>query len=423
MKTETKYLNYIEKRNALNNIKNDYNIKLGFAFSTEIFDSKVIKKKFFKKIISPIVFKNILNLEKNKNSRFLLSYGCNLSKRKDYEEMLRGQKEILKKLGGYDYLTQERRKIDYKFIWNILLYFRLFFKYKKKFSLINSLNYSALELEVIKYYKMIEKIISFGNYKGFFTFCDAHAFDNLLTQIGKERKIKTFTMQHGVYFNYETDDKPVHTITLENFISDYMLSFGQHTVDQAKKLKISKDRLLKVGPAKNILNPKKIILKDIKKKNYFLLILDNNSYIKSNIEMIKIANEISKNLNLKYILRMHPSNNFNDYNNYLNEKNYFLDKSNNLKQLVDLVDFGLLHITTMYIELLELGLTSFVYKDDYNNVKIALTEKEFKSKRELLERIEKIETSKIKIIEEINYFIEPGKVKENYIKSIKEVLE
>ena len=212
--------------------------------------------------------------------------------------------------------------------------------------------------------KKIETIISKNNYKACITFCDAHGVENLITQIANAHQIKTGTLQHGQYRILEYDVENADVEGYENFISNYLFSWGKVTQNEFSSIGINNDRVLLAGAIKSF--SQNHIAERHEPLGVFGVVLCGNVYNESNLGLIKIANKIAKKYNLKYILRMHPKN---EENYYLKEcdSQYLVKgiKSIENYEYAKMIDFSILHMTGVFVELLSINSPMFIFKDKY----------------------------------------------------------
>ncbi|WP_035291757.1 hypothetical protein [Clostridium sp. KNHs214] len=196
------------------------------------------------------------------------------------------------------------------------------------------------------------------------TFCDAYSPDNLITQIAKLKGIKTATLQHGQYRVLSEGNENADSEAYENFISDYLFTWGQATVDEFSKVNICKEKLIKTGALRSFtFNNRRVISMN---KKIFGVVLCGETYKDTNIRMIKLANGFYEKYGLKYFLRMHPRNPQKDYLAHVNKKALY-GFSNNIGNVdyASIVDFSLIHMTGVFVELLSINTPLAVYKDDF----------------------------------------------------------
>lgn len=209
----------------------------------------------------------------------------------------------------------------------------------------------------------VNKLISNVKPLAYISFFDVHIYDNIITQIMKNNKVVTFTLEHGIYFYYNKSIQNVNILAYVNFISDYMLLWGNYSKAEMIKGKIAEKKLIVVG---NPLYHFKSIGSHGDDK-FFILLLSQETYYESNIKMIEICNEFAEKTNLKYKVKLHPSNNIKKYkklfvNRYCAEiyKNEVL-----AKELIKQGRFIILHSTTLYIDALFYGKRVYRYNDMY----------------------------------------------------------
>ncbi|QDR82017.1 hypothetical protein [Sporomusa termitida] len=213
-------------------------------------------------------------------------------------------------------------------------------------------------------YNKLKKEAFLNNADMIITFCDAYPPDNLITQIAKVNNIKTGTLQHGQYRILSHGNENADAEAYENFISDYLFAWGQATVDEFIKVNISSNRLLKTGALRAFSRNKRV--KFNLDNKVFGVVLCGETYSTTNINMIKLANQFYHIYGLKYFLRMHPRNPQNKYLSYVTEGALF-GYSNNISndEYARMIDFSLIHMTGVFVELLSMNTPIAIYKDSY----------------------------------------------------------
>lgn len=290
----------------------------------------------------------------NKNQDILINNY--IRNRKDYLEINNKLKTILNKRYNILNIYTEFKIIEFPTKLTKLLYFM--YKYK-----ILNFRISSLVLILKDLYKKVKKI-QFKE-KLFISFCDALFEDNLLTQYFNIIGIKTATLQHGQYrflkSGLETADAEVYL----NFCSNYLFSWGEKTKIEMKKGKVSEEKIFLCGVLKSFTNTSRnsLLYAD---NDIFGIILNGETYKDSNITMIKIANDIANKYNLKYIIRLHPMNNLKNYEKYIN-KSYFITYLKNIsgEEYSSKVNFSLLHMTGVFVEMLSTKSPFFILDDKY----------------------------------------------------------
>lgn len=246
-----------------------------------------------------------------------------------------------------------------KLVHMVWLYFKFLFSKVR-----NPFFAAILSSQFIHYKGKLEKYLKNNNYELLVSFCDAHGIENMITQIAKEKGIKTATLQHGQYRVLKRETENADIESYDNFISDYLLAWGERTTEEFVKAGVDESRILPVGALKSFSKNERIPLHD--GLNIFGVVLDGNIYHDSNVLMIKYANYLAKKFNLKYILRLHPKNNLNDYIN-LCDSDCLLKSISRIEnsEYAKMVDFSIVHMTGVFVELLSINSPMILMKDDY----------------------------------------------------------
>lgn len=250
----------------------------------------------------------------------------------------------------------------------------------------------ALDYLILNYKCAFDiKKIKFKHYKFAIIFNDADTVGNYVSQYLQSLNIQTASMQHGVILAPRKDIKNIDFagIELNNFVSDHLMAWNNFTKEQAIKTGIPKEKIDVLGIVR-CMDVYKLPLQPFKK--IFGVVLDGRYTAKTNISLIECANYISEKLNMKYILKYHPSDNPHLYDNIVNKKFYigFYDKNKSIKEYALDVDFSIIANSTVYMELVFLFHRTYrlssidLFFDKYSNIKTM----SFSNKEELMNLIQ-----------------------------------
>jgi hypothetical protein len=238
-------------------------------------------------------------------------------------------------------------KVDIKF-GNIARLFTkddYIFTIDKEYSLIDRLIIYVRLLSLLKFLDEVKTL----EFKYLVVYSDVQPLEEIIIQYAKLEKIKTISLQHGLYIEY----KHLPNINMLNYLeipSDVFLAWGNHT----KKLieKYNEDVSVQIC-GKPLVNNN--CYRELEEK-FITLILDQPLFMKYNELLIDIGTKVAKQLNYKLNVRFHPTDNKENYK--LNK--LYIDENKNIteSQLI------LGHTSTMMYELLVQGLTVFKLKSD-----------------------------------------------------------
>jgi hypothetical protein len=295
----------------------------------------------------------------------------------------------------------------------------------KKGKVKNAFYAAILMSQFMHYKKKIEKCLNIKDYKLLVSFCDAHGIENLLTQIAKDSNVLTATLQHGQYRMLKRETENENVEVYENFISDYLFAWGMKTREEFVKGGIESNRIKLVGALKPFSNNSK--MKPHEVKNVFGVVLDGNINHESNLLMIDYANYLAEKHSLKFVLRMHPKNNPNNYIPKCKSQ-YLLKTITGIEnyEYANLVDFSLVHMTGVFVELLSVNSPMLLMHDNYLEEIFMLKDSTFSSRQMLDERYEFL-IHNIKEFADMQYleyrkFNEEGDIETNYKYAVEEIL-
>lgn len=264
------------------------------------------------------------------------------------------------------------------------------------------------------------------NYSTLIVFFDARSYDNIIVQYFKSNNIRTATLQHG-HFNAASRIVDNTNIAFEGFISDIFLMWGEYSKNEAIKSGIDPKRIKTVGCPKYIGLDQKLT----RNQTYlFGLVLDGEGRenLKTNIEMIRIANEFAKEKNMKCVIKPHPVSDISVFEDYIDEKYLFriTAKDESVVEYAETVDFSIVMGSSVYSELLYLGAVAFRFisrnaPDRYDGIDWGVV----RNLDNLVSLYELYNTEPENVYEKIrktaNYLFEPGDAALNYQNAIEEL--
>lgn len=161
--------------------------------------------------------------------------------------------------------------------------------------------------------KLIISQVNFNKYRALITLCDNTPYENLFAQISNYHEIETYTCQHGLY-SYFGEEHTANRTLYESLVSKNLLSWGRATELELNQYTRRGFNYVPVGNQTFDLNEvKKLECSCKKESNVFGVILNGEAQKNNNAILIKIAEEISQSLGVKYLVRMHPNNRLDDY--------------------------------------------------------------------------------------------------------------
>jgi hypothetical protein len=350
-------------------------------------------------------------------------YSLSNANRSDYDEI---SNNYLKIINTTTYINVIHSKKINKTFFKILLFFKVLLIIILR-GVKNPLITSLIIVKYIILEKKLIKEIDFSKLKFIVTFCDAYPPDNLFTQLCKIRNIKTATLQHGQYRILSKPNENADIEAYENFISDYMFSWGEATQREFNKFGIDEDRVIPIGALKWLSFVNKEI--DWNDNLVFGVVLSADIYKESNKSMIELANQFAQKYNYKYVLRFHPRSDKNFYNKFINYE-YVVHINEYLTTLeyISLVDFSVIHMTGVFVELLNFNSPIMIYKDSYLEELFIIESFCFKDLDELVNVNNLYKTEKIlcrKILEQKAGFFnfKSNSIKNNYIDAANSIIK
>jgi len=192
-------------------------------------------------------------------------------------------------------------------------------------------------------------------------FHDASSLLNLICQGLKGTTIKTVTLQHGLYIEWNYPG--VHNTDYENTCADYFFSWGPATqvlIENYNK----RSKVMNVGHPFFIGYKPKLHTK----QHRFGVVLCAVAFREDNRKLIAFAEHISQAISVPYMVKLHPADNESYYFKIPhNHCERFLDKSVTIMDYVDLVDFSITNPSSLLYQLLFMGHMTYKFGPAYAN--------------------------------------------------------
>ncbi|MFA0087029.1 hypothetical protein [Vibrio sp. 10N.261.51.F12] len=156
--------------------------------------------------------------------------------------------------------------------------------------------------------------------KRYIAFNSSYLIESFLSYYFRKRKIQTYSLQHGIYFDY-INEKPIDVINYENVCANEIIMWGEYSKREVENIIPSSSRCKVYGyPVEDI--PERMVSKAI------LVLLPRKIYLKECVELI----EYLKKFDEEYIVRSHPSIISNMQEMELYKNNISIDNNSSLKE-------------------------------------------------------------------------------------------
>ena len=287
-------------------------------------------------------------------------YALNFAKRRDYDEI---RDTFMKFCPEFTLVNVDRKKDGVLFIPKGFAILGRFFRYllcgtpQPFMTAVLVTEYNPLR-------RMLEKSIKWDEVKLFGDFCDAHTSESIATQLAMNGGAKTFTLQHGQYRVLSEGHENADCEAYKNFISDRLLAWGEATRREFEKAGIDGRRIVPCGALKSFSRNRPMPKKE--NTGVFGVIMCGEAGAETNRNLIKTANGIAAKYGLKYMIRFHPRNPVENYLPLADEK-YLSEYVSRIENTAyaEKVDFSLVHMTGVFIEMLSINSPIFIYDDEY----------------------------------------------------------
>lgn len=190
------------------------------------------------------------------------------------------------------------------------------------------------------------------------TFCDAVPHENLLAQIAKNSGVPTVTAQHGQYRLLDERNMSTDAEAYANFVSDHLLCWGEATRSEFERFGIERERLVIAGWIRqwDTVNRPDIAT------GIFGVMLNGENGADSNVDMLLAANRIADELDMQFVVRLHPSFDSPQYRSLVSERCLSISVIPT-GEYASAVDFSLAHMSGATIEMLEVDSPVYVLDD------------------------------------------------------------
>lgn len=284
-------------------------------------------------------------------------------------------------------IYNKSKKIDFKHILIKIQWYMSAYKELNGICQKSHRQYLALQLTRRKW--TLEEIKKMDlSPKAVMCFFDSSPDESVLMQYFKQQGAVTFTNQHGQSIFRSWDYDRLNQSQLLNFKCDYYLAKGSMQIQQFINAGFSKEHFISIG----IIDNKETMLKQ-NDTNIFGVYLDGPEFEylnKGNERMLEVAKVISKSINMKYFIKIHPVDNADRYSKYVgNNCIGIYDKSIKLEQTFEQIKFGIMHASSTYVDLYSYGVRCFQLQED--EFKISYIEDVFSNVDELCEKIDEWE--------------------------------
>lgn len=182
-------------------------------------------------------------------------------------------------------------------------------------------------------------------------FCDADFHEVLMVQWLNSQGVITITNQHGQPLIRNIKMDRLNQSQILNSNSRYFFAKGVFTKEQFLKIEPLCDGVKVVG---DIQKKNGFVYNNRKKKNRFCVFLDCPIYPfsdKTNLNLLKLANLISKKEGIGFFVKIHPSDNKKKYYGKLGT-GILVDKDISLNSVFEMIDFGLFSASAIYIDMI-----------------------------------------------------------------------
>ncbi|WP_369650583.1 MULTISPECIES: hypothetical protein [unclassified Variovorax] len=333
--------------------------KINYANVVAIYLYDTSLSGWIKKIIFSLFYTTQVVKHDAVECRVLLFYSARHKKRADYDYIPNRLREIL---GSHCSYAESEERFSIAQVWRTFAQFWSSFEAVEGYR-VGVFQKIATALLISKY--RATAIHSFRSLlRGqdrLVTFCDAHAPENLLAQMGNAAGLFTMTNQHGQYRVLDERNMSSDAEAYSNFVSQRMLCWGKATQAEFSRCGFPPENLIVSGWVKDwsrLALPRERTIS----KSVFGVMLNADSAKESNLELIATARFIAQELGLQYLIRLHPWSNPKEYLGSLDEHLQGIGHFD-IATYLNGVDFSLAHMSGAVVEVLYAGSPIYLLND------------------------------------------------------------
>lgn len=318
------------------------------------------KKRRFLLAIKRLLFRRTYTLP-NTNNVFFQSM-----RRSDYDVLFESISDSFAKEKSIIRMPQNQDKVDFLFLWRVLV--TTYYLERKNYKTLLEYVYAII---LVAGYSRYKDIVS-DKLNMLVVFSDMQPIDNLLVQIANSYNVKTVTMQHGLYVDYDSYDN-INKYNYKNCLSKYFLAWGEETKELLEAYTNTYAYIC--GKPVDLVRHKNF-------SNYFTIIFDQNLFYEKNVEMLEIGRKIRNEIGIEINVRLHPSN---------DPSKYEIDvRRLKIGFPIEKSKFVLGHTSSYIYECMRVGLPSFRYRTNVPTNKKG-EEIDFKKIEEFLDKYRQID--------------------------------
>lgn len=309
----------------------------------------------FKKIIFSLFFITRISVRESNENGLLLYYSCRHKRRSDYDYIVLRLRQLL---GNHCEYIESKECFSLFQVWCTLNEFPKAWHSSKGYP-VNMLQRVGSALLIAKYCSTANRVFPtlLKNKNRVVTFCDAQAPENLLAQMSNLIGVETFTNQHGQYRMLDASNISSDAEVYANFVSDYILCWGEATRKEFIKAGFRPEQLIVAGWIKQW-----EAIASHPRLGVFGVMLNGENGRESNAALLDAAKFISKKLGLRYLVRLHPWSHPKQYAEYLDDRCAGIGHYR-LYSYLEKVDFSLAHMTGATIEMLHANMPVYLLDD------------------------------------------------------------
>jgi len=261
----------------------------------------------------------------------------------------------------YTRISFEEESLNLRNMWhflsikNAIRNYRQFCSIYKSFVNIKNIRHKVfLAMRLVKV-KAVDEMLQVLEIKPKVVMCafDSSFYENVAMQYYKNKGVVTVANQHGQPVFKSHDYDRMNQSQILNFKCDYFLAKGEFTKKQFVEAGKDGECVVVIGSFYREMNIKEYCHKG-KMFCVFLNCITLPNAKERNAELLEISRELSRRLDCRFYIKVHPSDSISNYNDVIDEHVVeIIGKEKTISELSSDIGFGIFNESSVFLDLLD----------------------------------------------------------------------
>ncbi|OXS79284.1 hypothetical protein [Domibacillus enclensis] len=241
-----------------------------------------------------------------------------------------------------------------------------------------------------------ENFMNKENFKASLFLFDYYREEYIISTLSKRKGLKTFTIQHGFYLEYNTElDSQWNRIYHCHYPSTNRIVWGESSKNMLLTWGISEESIKILGNPRYCMTVDDMQLLKNERRNFgnqqsmgLFLTID----FELNKFLIELCKSIAEQMHLNCLIKFHPEEaDINQYQSLLTNNFKVISEHSTFQEIADNIDFAIMSNSTVFYELTHHYVPCFIYKKDKEQSQITKNPlATFYTSQEILKRLVKL---------------------------------